>query len=429
MRTPFRIGSVIEPGDYIEPRKSDLTFVAQCILNGESLAVSGEPRVGKTSLLTYILSPIVMRGLTSVSKEWRLLFQYMDYHLFRDENFTQKEFWQHSLSPLREILDNKLYLPVDMAYKRWQTEQTSFTLSNLFATMTKHKLRLVLCVDEFDDVLSHPILGGVPFLGSLRALTTMQPSLTMIISSRLSIQDLNARANPELHHAGSPFFNHFVQMILGCFSSDSAGLLLSRAQETFTDRDKSLLIFMTGYHPYFIQIGAGALWDQYHIYHQTDPQIRFSEVWKNLRVQALATLDDSWSFWNTRIKQVFAIIALQDAPRLLRTRTFDTKMLIEELSACTNELMFLELRGYIMKNKDGKYIIGSHLLLYWMAMKLDASIRSGDELGSWLMKEQRGAVLKPKHREKIVELGRTLAQALDANKDLFLRVILEQVMK
>ena len=161
------------------------------------------------------------------------------------------------------------------------------------------------------------------------------------------------------------------------------------------------IIDFAGYHPYFLQIAGSALWEQYSIEHEENPVARLDKAWKKLCFQASSTLDDAWDFWTIRTKQVFSIIALDDAPRLLRTKTFDTKSLREELSACTNEIRFLELRGYIVRNTEGRYSLTSYLLLYWIALKLDESMRSGDAIGSWLMKEQRGAVLRPRQRDEI----------------------------
>lgn len=428
MNTPFRVGSVVSPGDYIEPQKSDLISIAQYIFNGESLAVTGDPRIGKTSLLTYFSSPNVVRGLNSVYREWKMVFRFMDYHLFQDNSFTLREFWQVALTPIFDIFNKVEYPTIHAACQRWATEGSNFALTHLFSVLSNQRIRLVLCIDEFDDILSHPTLGSETFLGALRAIATREPSLTLIISSRLEVNELNERTNRN-RRPGSPFFNHFIQIILGCFSTESASLLLDRAREVFSERDKSLLLFMVGRHPYFLQIAASALWDQYKLFHEANPEVRFREVWKKLCIQALSTLDDSWSFWSIRTKQVFAIIALEDIPKLIKTKSFDIKSLSQELSTCVNELMFLELRGYIEKNKENKYVLSSFLLLYWLALKLDTSIQKGDELGNWLMTEHRGAVLKAKHREKIIEIGRAIARVVETNQDLFLRVILENIMK
>ena len=353
MNNPFRVGTVVRAGDYIEPQNSVLASIAQHIFSGESIAITGEPRIGKTSLLTYLSSKRIVDSLNSIYKERQLVFRLMDYHLFQREDFTQKEFWQYALTPVEDALDNPDYSSVKSALSQWKMESSTFGLSNLFSEMSQHKICLVLCVDEFDDVLSHPVLGKGEFLGALRAMTTREPSLSMIISSRIDISELNERTNLN-HRPGSPFFNHFIQLILGCFSNESARRLLNKAQSVFSDHDKTVILKMAGLHPYFLQIAASALWEEYNVVFENNPNTRLDQVWRKLCVQALSTLDDAWNFWTIRTKQVLSIIALDDAPRLLGTKTFDTKSLRQELSFCTNEIMFLELRGYIFRNKDGR---------------------------------------------------------------------------
>ena len=45
------------------------------------------------------------------------------------------------------------------------------------------------------------------------------------------------------------------------------------------------------------------------------------------------------------------------------------------------------------------------------------------------MKEQRGAVLKPRQREKLIEVGKFLGQTIEANKDVFVKLILANMLK
>ena len=133
MNNPFRVGKVVEPRDYIEPRKSDLTSIAQSIFSGESVAITGDPRIGKTSLLAYLCSDSIVQSLNSVFKDWKLIFQFADYHLFQRSDFTQKEFWEYALIPVENTFATPSYKLVEVAYSRWKVEQSTFALMNLFS--------------------------------------------------------------------------------------------------------------------------------------------------------------------------------------------------------------------------------------------------------------------------------------------------------
>ena len=56
MYNPFCAGDPVEPREFLN-RKRELRRITSRILSGQSVAIFGEPRSGKTSLLLYLAAP------------------------------------------------------------------------------------------------------------------------------------------------------------------------------------------------------------------------------------------------------------------------------------------------------------------------------------------------------------------------------------
>ena len=63
MDNPFQVGNMVETGEFVN-RRRELRRVTGGIVNGgQSSAVIGEPRTGKTSLLRYLMTPETQAAL------------------------------------------------------------------------------------------------------------------------------------------------------------------------------------------------------------------------------------------------------------------------------------------------------------------------------------------------------------------------------
>jgi hypothetical protein len=100
MNNPFYYGNSV-PVDLFIGRTRELRRVASRIANrGQSTAIIGEPRTGKTSLLEHLAAPETRQQLLDQTPR-RLLFSYLDAQAFVGE-FTQGQFWSHVLHPVYE---------------------------------------------------------------------------------------------------------------------------------------------------------------------------------------------------------------------------------------------------------------------------------------------------------------------------------------
>jgi tetratricopeptide (TPR) repeat protein len=99
MRNPFIHGSPLMP-DQLIGRKRELRQVVGRIITGQSAIITGSPRSGKTSLLRSL-------SATEYAAEYfgdeadNLIFSYWD-ACTCDPEFTQTQFWERILKPLKE---------------------------------------------------------------------------------------------------------------------------------------------------------------------------------------------------------------------------------------------------------------------------------------------------------------------------------------
>lgn len=203
MNNPFQVGSAVPPRALVG-RGRELRRLASGILNGgQSAALVGEPRMGKTSLLQYLLAEETRADLFGAEAE-KIRFSFLDAQML-GAGFDAPGFWERCLSPLAEAVKGDEAL--QSAWRTCRLEKFgTFVLERLFAQLQAAGWRLVLLLDEFDTVLHHPVLNQSEFYGGLRSLASRYESLALVIASRQSLGDLN-RATQDFSRMGSPYFN------------------------------------------------------------------------------------------------------------------------------------------------------------------------------------------------------------------------------
>ena len=308
MPNPFFYGDAV-PADLFLDRERYLRRIAGRIINrGQSTAIIGEPRSGKTSLLLY-LNSLEAQKLYG-ERGGRLLFSYLDAQTLGGQ-FCQARFWEYALRPLHErVVTPNPDSPLAQAYEICRANEFgAFVLERLFAQMAPSGWQLVLMLDEFDVLLHHPILNCAEFFGSLRSLATRsQGALALVIASRRSLASLN-KATQQFSRTGSPYFNFLSEIALGPLPYKAVATLLRRAEGRFTLDDCHFIRKIAGGHPYLLQVAAFEQWEA-HSEGQNDPSRRWQQVGQSLYEEAARTLGDTWQFWPPTMRWSFATVAL-----------------------------------------------------------------------------------------------------------------------
>ncbi|MFZ5820459.1 MAG: AAA-like domain-containing protein [Chloroflexota bacterium] len=423
MNNPFQVGSAVAPRALVG-RGRELQRLAGGILNGgQSAALVGEPRTGKTSLLRYIMADETRQELFGEGGG-NIRFQLLDAQML-GAGFDPPGFWERCLSPLAEVVKQD-----EALHSAWRTcrleKFDTFVLERLFAQLQASGWRLVLLLDEFDTVLHHPILNQSEFYGGLRSLASRYESLALVIASRQSLSDLN-RATQEFSRMGSPYFNFLQEIDLGAFKEKEALALLAQGEDYFTRQDIKYLRRVAGGHPFLLQAASLALWEAYDE-GENDTQARYREAGDYLVHQAQPVLKDAWRLWTPEMQKVFTILALDNMPLLLgQRREYDLNALLDSLPGYAPELRVLEARGYICPDAQlpGGWGLQAEVMSWWLAEELLQALRQGDELGAWLQAQGWEGVLKRGEKEALVRAGKKIGDFLKGGVEVFIRTAAE----
>jgi hypothetical protein len=90
---PFFYGNPVSFTDFIGRRK-ELRRVKGRLLRGESTAVIGDPHIGKTSFLNYLVNPEIRKELY-LDEADRLYLSLLDVHMLGSQ-FTPAQFWENA---------------------------------------------------------------------------------------------------------------------------------------------------------------------------------------------------------------------------------------------------------------------------------------------------------------------------------------------
>ncbi len=390
MFNPFICGMPVSSEQFVG-RYKELRFIVNRIrTQGQGVAIVGEPRSGKTSLLTYLKAESEqLHG----DDDSNLLFSFRDISALPPK-CDQAQFWREALMPLREKLKKEETEPVLVkAYEICeQNNFNNFDLESVFEQMQRAGLRLVLLLDEFDAFLHHQTLNNAGFFGGFRSLISRSHALAPVIAARQSVSALNEKTQA-LYPTGSPYFNVFHEIVLGAFDNENASFLLERAKGRFTSEDRQLIVRYTGGHPDWLQAAASALWEAYEygeIGHVTIMELLEKNVYNRIE----ETVEDSWRLWSREIREALIIIALIQSPNLLNDRAFKRGSLIDDLGSLRSEINDLDKKGVIEKNitLESGWKIRAEGVLLWLKRDLKHILRNEEELTNWLRSKEADGV-------------------------------------
>lgn len=374
-RNPFWHGTPVPLEKFIG-RDEKLRSITSRISTGQSIAISGSPRGGKTSILYYLMSSekqVEMYG----DDANKLIFSYLDATMW-DGQFDKAKFWREALTPLGEyIQDNADTHPaLAKAYQTCQeNEFGTFVLEKLFAQLKQANKRLVLMVDGFDFLLQYPLLkNSAEFFGGLRSVAShTRGALAVIITINLSVIHLTEKIQ-DFTRSGSPYFNFMDEVILGPLSSTEIDELLGQASGRFTAEDNALIEAMAGGHPYLLQVFASCLWELYDTQEKMDSAQRQQQAVKDFYLKVEDSLNTIWQVWLPSIQEDFTSVALaqlvqmENLKRAFQRQRVDVESVIKQVPRLKAELEFLKKYGFLVEDAKiaGGWRVYPKILLHFL---------------------------------------------------------------
>jgi DNA-binding winged helix-turn-helix (wHTH) protein len=258
---PFYHRTPIQTPAHFFGRAEELRHLCNLIANGQSVALIGPRRIGKSSLLAQLLHPRVRadQGLAAHAQR----FIYFDGAAWQDQPTTAlyAGLWsaiytatEEPSAPLaeRSNLPDPLAPTLDFPTFRRALQQLRAVAP-----------RLVLLLDEFDALSRNRHLDKTFFSG-LRSLAATQ-EIVFVTASTQPLLELTYLQQSAL---SSPFFNIFLPQRLGLLTEDEAKMLLTgTAALGGLPLDPTVcadLTTLAGPHPFFLQIAGYHWWDHEH---------------------------------------------------------------------------------------------------------------------------------------------------------------------
>ncbi len=339
-------------------RESELLTIFNRLRNRESTAIVGEPHIGKTSLLLQIADSKIREDyLLSDAKKFLPVF--MDLQPISIE-YKPSDFWRDALEALNDkpghsSTTSKLINVIEENYK-------NSSLRKLFQHLFERDLVLVLLLDEFDRLLSHPNFTDPSFFAGMRSLSTTTGGLVVITSSRLTVAQMNARGHGLLGEnatvSTSPFFNNYIELRLQPFKDDTVTELLQHIPDVFTSHEIHFIRRIAGRHPYLLQAMAATLLEAPN--KGEERQVQAAEMF----YQRIAFhFDTLWHAMDEKAKTTSVILSLMElGGRAIGSRFAYEE--IEQVDAFGLELRNLADLGLAEKVRDGWKLDIQHGLLW-----------------------------------------------------------------
>ena len=216
----------------------------------QSVSIVGERRVGKSSLLRALLR----RRTAYLNRSDECVFVYLDL-----QEKMHGDVSQFFAALLEEIALARQDHGIAESHPTYEN------VRKLVAGLSRSRLKLVLLLDEFEAITLNRNFT-IEFFSFLRSL----PNNYLVSFIVTSARELQTFCHSK-EVAGSPFFNIFHKLNLGCLTPEEAHDLIVRpsggagysleAHEPFIHR-------MAGYFPFFLQMACCAFFE----FHQEYPE-------------------------------------------------------------------------------------------------------------------------------------------------------------
>jgi len=411
MDNPFIFERPVDPNKFIGRSRAIRRLWTTFARNG-SLIVSGQPRIGKTSLL----NKLVFDWNAQSSNPNNLPTPILISANFLQPEPSPKAFWTFVVREIARILQTQA---------QDEVAENIFLLERYFDTLEKSNKKFILMLDGIGGLIDNPKFN-IEFWGSLRSLITRRESISMILFSRLNSPQIQEQIESKSSRMGSPVMNFASELVIPTFSETETLELLetytSAQNSLLTPKDKRMIWTLSGGYPFLVQLTASTIWD-FRLHGESISIDNYNDA-KNSIVEFAAP--HFWDVWR-HLSQASQVIGLMVVIREVATyRKFDTKYLDEAIQVFHGEVDSLKLIG-LLHIENQKPILASLAFGMWILRTKVGSGLDIPEPEQWLRENRQifGNITQKQidtfsHsvgkayselRESIIDLGEGLAKA------------------
>ncbi len=285
IKNPFFNRQRIADPAYFFGRTAQVEALYSAVVTHQCRALVGERKMGKSSLLTYISHPTIMRQY-GLNPEKQLIL-YFDLEGMASAGV--EDFWIELLEAIAARLpDDSLVAAVQRVVD--SGEVRFMAVRRALRRVRDAGFDLALCMDEFES-LARNSRFETDFYGELRSLAG-ELGLVYLTASKRGLYELTYEHSDTL---SSPFFNIFSELSLNLMSNDNARLLLTGLSflegQGFCEDEANFAINLSGTHPFFLQVAG------FHLYETPGcGRPRPPEICRQVRRRFLAEAEDHYRY-------------------------------------------------------------------------------------------------------------------------------------
>ncbi len=241
---PFVHGGVVRDDLFIGRREA-LAKISNRIggVTMQSVSIVANRRMGKTSLLHYVQRR--HRRLFQTEGGWSVV--YVDMMDAR----------AHDNAGIMRLLRRAIAGRIKRDPWAEKYDGDLSVMAEAFEDMSADGVNLVLCLDEWEEVMAHPELDAL--IEQLRASGSMC-RIGMVVATAYELIDLKRASR-----LGSPFYNIFDTVYLGLMPDEEWQGLVQAAYERggrpVEPKDMALIGSLAGGHPYLTQLAGSLVWE------------------------------------------------------------------------------------------------------------------------------------------------------------------------
>ena len=375
--TPFIYGTPV-PAERFVGRQREIRVIVNRIRNRESTFITGEPRSGKSSLLHYIASSDEITHILGDSF-WGVI----KVEINAADIPSPAKFWEYILIVVdQSVKDVELSIAISNAIEH--PEQSFFEIERIFSELEKQGKNVLVLLDEIEHFFNNRQFNNAEFWGTLRSLASRLMSFQILIASTYSVSEVNTLTRT-INQYGSPFFNIFIQQSLEPFNQDIVDTLINNAlkesQVKFNNNDKKLISWLSGNHPYRIQVAGSSLFDLSNDKSVPEEE-KYSMAIEQFYERTINHFDDLWiRYFHDEFKITLLYIGLLE---ISETLNLDIPQSITTGESLQTNLRYSERLGWIQQAGNDTWHIAVGGFLFWLIDKINFSDEK-IEIKSWLL--------------------------------------------
>jgi hypothetical protein len=306
---PYLPHDPIQDRELLFGREDELHELAAFLRGGQSVAVVGPRKIGKTSLLRVLTQPAAWAELGIAGD---ILLAYLD--------CATLGYGAHDMIYGRFAAEigaalSRRGLPAEPAVLEAASQPSRLAFEAGLRRLDQRGLRVALILDAFEHISANPQLQ-LGFFNALRSAATRYQLVFLTASARPLIDLTYAGTAEEIR--SSPFFNIFAQISLGLLSEPAAGALIRgparSAGVTLTPSLEAWLYELAGGQPHALQVACAHAFmlgdDRAEIQRRTyqDLAPHFAAEWRELTPAARRAL---WQLANAEAQDALALRELE----------------------------------------------------------------------------------------------------------------------